>query len=316
MPVKITCHWNGHAWKTAEHVRACNDTTCTGCKDCPEQHCEHGRRINADDTIHRPGCKSHNVDHNAGIWTCPTCIGKVKRTIRAIVDAYDHDLHEEAERLGVTSEAFMLIGPAVAPEIVHLAKLQDNPLELDPDHHPLRVLGDWDLGVRTAFQTPTAIRVTVNRSADYLTDMLAEKFPHMEMFQRFAADLTACLTHIEAVLHDSRQREVGARCPACTENAPKLQRRYAEDETDDLNDTWHCPADPAHWWTMTDYRLRVDANFVDTADWLPDSEASTRTDVPRATIRSWALRGHVTKRTVAGRIVYRITDILTRKEAS
>lgn len=321
MPTKKRCNWDSdnHQWLTAEHIHGCKDGGCPGCKPCEKDHC--GMRGRCD----------RHVNHDAGIITCARCIGGVRTTITKIVDAYEHDLHEEAERLGVTSEAFMLIGPALAPEIVHLAKLEDNPLEIDPDHHPLRVLGDWDMTVRTEYQMPTTIRRTVPRSADYLKDMLATDFPHRADFDRFADELKDCLTHIEAVLHDSRSREVGARCPACGTNAPRLVRRYAETDGEhvigcgdvdctggcvELDDTWHCPADAAHWWTMTDYRLRVDATFVETADWLPDSEASNRTDVPRATIRSWALRGHVKKRTVAGRIVYRIADILTRKEAS
>lgn len=297
-------------------------------RPCPEVHC-----------ALLGGCATH-VDSAAGLYTCPSCIGKVRSRIARITDlaaitdldvierdlGYSSTLLDEAEH-GVETEAFNLVGPAAAPEqyAEHRRRLglayaergwcdwprAERFLEDDP-HHPYAVLGRWDLEVRELYGPRSDLFVTISSAADYLIAQLAGPFPHTEPFERFASEVSVCLGHLEAVIHDSRAPEQGRHCPACIEadgEGPRLRKRYAShpnakpgdpcrrradgkpcDVCSGKLDTWHCPAVADHWWSETDYRARVDADYQQHATHLPALELAERVGVSLATVRRWTAR--------------------------
>lgn len=235
-------------WVTPEHVRDCREHDCAGCKPCPKSHC-----------ALRGRCANH-VEQGAGIFTCPSCIGKVRSDLAAIADLYATAgdmvsarlsggmLLDEAEETGIESEAFNLIGPAASTEQVQARRAYadaergwcEYPRPDDP-HHPYAVLGRWDIALRESYGPMTDLFVTVTSAANYLTRLLAGEFPHTREFEEFSREVVTCRVHLEQVVHDSREPESGAPCPTCAAEkgddekakVPKLQRRYAPHPAED-----------------------------------------------------------------------------------
>lgn len=248
--IKPTCnHDADRGWLSVEHLRDCSDRECAGCKPCGEDHC--GLR----------GC-AHHVDHGAGIFTCPRCIGKTRRDLTAVVELYalvptaaelrGNDLGpllEEAADAGIESEAFNLIGPAAAPEQYSEKRARLRALyerrgwcdwprhegfrEDDP-HHPYAVLGRWDMAMRESYGPQTDLFITVGGAADYLTGLLSRpdsNFAHTHEFEDFSAEIRKCREHLEQVTHDARRAEEGRQCPRCREasgTGPRLRKRYSQ----------------------------------------------------------------------------------------
>lgn len=292
-----TCTYDAvRGWCTPEHLRDCADGQCRGCRPCAEDHCELNGR-----------CGNH-VEHDAGIYTCPSCIGKVKRNVRQIVDRYA-ELPEEIEAKGVDSEALNLHGPAASAEQLAARRRWElsrgwcdfpRTLAADDPHHPYAVLGRWDLAMRESYGPATDLFITISRAADYLTGPVIEQFAHTREFEDFARDVSRCLAHLETVLSDSREPEKGAPCPTCrdeqpAEKAPRLRKRYGADVRG-KDDTWHCPIEPAHWWSETDYRTRIDGDYLLHARALTASQMHEAHGIKPGTLRQWANRGTVAKR--------------------
>lgn len=321
-------------WCTREHLRDCAATNCPGCRPCSEDHCEINGR-----------CHQH-VNHAAGTYTCPRCIGLTRRQVRKILDQYAlvevdvetrhldlGPLLEQAAESGVDSEAFNLVGPAADPgqwaerrrRLVATYDARgwcDYPkhegIADDDPHHPYAVLGRWDMKLRESYGPQTDLLVSVSRAVDYLSGPLLDKFAHTHEFEAFAHDVTACLTHLETVLSDSREPEKGAPCPTCRADgrrSPRLVKHYAthpglkpgqrctridchcgDDHTGHCRtcaghlDTWHCPIVTEHWWSDADYRTRVDVEYVQHATELPVIELAQRTGITASTLRRWAGR--------------------------
>ena len=323
MVSKTRCTWGGseHGWLTAEHVRGCDDNACSGCKPCPKTHC-----------AMRGRCANH-VDSAIGHRTCPSCIGKTRGDLTAIVTLHTLALPVEAEFAGVDSDAVNLVGPAALSAHVDYRRGYCEFPKRDDQQHPYAVLGRWDLAMREQFGPATDLTITVTRAADYLTGLLAGPFPHGDEFEDFTREMAACRAHLETVIHDSRTPERGRPCPRCAEDAtgdkkaPRLAKRYASGTSvsavsGDL-DTWHCPAEPAHWWSERDYRDRVEADYVQHAGELPARELSERIEVPLSTVRKWALRTwdegekawrkpllESRRKSADGRKLYRVADAL------
>lgn len=285
---KPKCRWGGpeSGWLSPEHLRDCKAADCSGCRPCGEDHCAFRGRC------------AHHVDHAAGIITCPSCIGTVRGDLRAIAQLHAVALPSEAVEKGVDSEAFNLVGPAPAPADLAERREADEWLQgwcaikPDPDHEPYTLLGRWDLALRETYGPPTRLRITVSRAADYLEGLLAGPFPHAPEFEVFAREVKACREHAEQVLHDSRKPEEGARCPECGKGGPRLRKRYAEGKDDKTRrgerDTWHCPANPAHWWSEHDYRARVDGAYLAHAPTLTADDMERAHGIPASTVRRWA----------------------------
>lgn len=323
------CRWTlEYGWLSPGHARDCDDTTCPGCKPCPQAHCAmHGT------------CATH-VDTDAGLRTCPSCIGTNRRDLSKIGDLYAVAgtlvesrtgaevgiLLDEVTESGVDSEAFNLVGPAAAPDQYdarqdwnrELGEAQEwrrgwctypRPVdEQDDRHHPYLVLGRWDIRLRDVYGPQTDLFITVTSSIDYLTRLLVGPFPHTDEFEDFARDVAQCRNHLETVIHDSRAPERGRPCPKCTDDdtrAPRLQKRYAAHialkpgepcQRPDCrtcagrDDTWHCPSNAEHWWSEEDYRLRVSSDYRAHATTLPAAELAERIGVSLSTLRKWTSR--------------------------
>lgn len=311
-----TCHYDADAgWLTPEHRAACAERDCAGCRPCAESHCALMGR-----------CPNH-VDAAAGIYTCPACIGKVKRNVARIVERYA-ELPEEIEVKGVDSEALNLHGPAASAEQLEARRRWEadrgwcdfpRTLAADDPHHPYAVLGRWDMAIRESYGPETDLFVTITRAADYLTGPVLERFAHTQEFEEFARDVARCLTHLETVLSDSREPEKGAPCPKCSEEkpgekAPRLRKRYGADVTG-KDDTWHCPAVPAHWWSDVDYRARVDGDYLAHAETLTASQMHEAHGIKPGTLRQWASRGSVRRRgrNAQGQQLYDVAQALEAK---
>ncbi len=267
------CHWNPDTgWLTPEHVRDCTAGDCGGCKPCPATHC-----------AMRGTCANH-VDDNAGIRTCPSCIGATRRKLGGISDLYAvagtlvaertpdvGALLDEAAESGIDSEALNMVGPAASHEQWsekrrRLAAEFDargwctfprpEALAEDDPHHPYAVLSRWDITLRDQYGPQTDLFVTVTSAVDYLTKLLAGPFAHSDEFEDFSRDIAKCHNHLETVIHDSRTPEVGRPCPTCGEGdtkAPRLQKRYAAHtkvkpgEQCDLHDCRTCAGRDDTW---------------------------------------------------------------------
>lgn len=296
------CHYDpDRGWLTVEHRSDCKATDCKGCRPCSKSHC-----------AMRDRCPNH-VEQQAGIYTCPSCIGKTRRAVRAIAERYA-ELPEEFDYENIGSEVVNLHGPAATPEqyAERRRRLMDqydqagvcefpkhNLVTADP-HHPYAVLGRWDMEVREIFQQPTDLFITVSRAADYLAGDVLDTFAHYREFEDFAADIARCLSHLEDVLALSQRPELGAPCPTCRETSadgkgPRLHKRFGRDITG-LDDTWHCPIEPAHWWSHRDYRERVDEDFLQNADRLTAQQMYAAHGIAPGTVRQWANRGLVKRR--------------------
>lgn len=260
-------------WMTPEHRNDCNHPNCPGCRPCDKHHCA---AIN--------GCPNH-IDYNAGLQTCPACIGKVRRTLATINRLYAIDLPIEALNAGVNSEAVNLLGPAVpgvGPD--ERRGWCEWPLRND---HPLIVLGDWDLSLRDHYGPRTDLTITVPRAVAYFDNLLNGPFPHGEQFVEFAKSIRGLLAHMEAVLHDSHAPEKGAPCPECTDGA-RLVKRYGPTEADDA---WHCPNNPGtHSWTNTDYWNRIEGEHLNPNEWMNATQAAAHLGIEPATLRMRAVR--------------------------
>lgn len=302
-----------------------------------------GQTCNEDHCAMRGSCPSH-VRHSAGLVTCTACVGRTRRDLTSIVIRYALIAYD-ARSDGIESEAMNLIGPTVHPDEAAAAARADalrgwcewppERMRTGDPYHPLVVLGKWELAMEDAgWLTRSDLRVTVSGAAARLAGLLDRTFPHGDEFEDFAREVAACLAHLEAVDHDERQADLGRPCPTCVTEfgpdhpAPRLRRRYARhawarpgercEDSDcaacaGLLDAWHCPDFPAHAWTDADYRLRVDADYVEHAAALTASQLQQRFGVKPGTIRAWALRGKVRKHGLdqLGRQLYDVADVAT-----
>jgi hypothetical protein len=325
MSTTPTCSWDGERW-TQPDGTACNEDHCAMRGRCP-----------------------HHVQHAAGINTCPRCIRRVRKDVDAIVELWIRLLVFDVVIDGIESEAMNLAGVAASPaqyaekrqrltarydaqgwcDWPRLESFRD-----DDPHHPYAVLaraaqaledggwitvGPWDWNVVRA---AAAIRTALDETA----------FAHGDEFADLAAELAACRAHLENVDHDSRTPDLGRPCPACVEThgkGPRLRKRHASHPgmkpgkrcgdtlcpiCDGRADAWHCPDEPAHAWTDDEYKLRVDADYVQHAAALTADQLAQRFTIRVGTIRVWANRGLVRKRgrDQYGRQLYDVADVQER----
>lgn len=278
---KPKCHYvSGDGWKSPEHLRDCTDTECKGCRPCSDHHC-----------AMRGKCPNH-VKHEAGIVTCPSCIGRTRSDLQRIEDRYS-EVWDEVVEAGVDSEAANLIGPAASPEQVKARRLagvhvedfapptKRRPAIINDPHHPYAVLGRWDMALREDYDQPTDLLVSVSRAKAYLAGMLdhfAQDQP--QAFEEFAKEVSTCLAHLESVLSDSRRPEKGAPCPKCAE---PMVRKYGTQAKDDK---WACQCGEE----MTDdkYREHSEQQHFLKADMLTSEGVAVRLGVSASTVRRWA----------------------------
>ena len=208
-----------------------------------------------------------------GELTCARCMGRTRMVIRHIVDRAA-ELPDEAEETGVDSEATNLAGPAADVEAWTWRKVAARQgrawhvslVEDDDEEHPYTVLTRWQLMLSEDYGHPLPERMTVTDAAAYLERNLPRVAQDPEQdFGLMSRELKRCLTHVEAVLRDSRAPERGAPCPTCSKQdiVVRLVREYGhwclEDECeqihflDESGDIWRCPVKADHWWSPAGY---------------------------------------------------------------
>jgi hypothetical protein len=148
--------------------------------------------------------------------------------------------------------------------------------------------------LRESYGPASDLLTTMGRACDYFRMLLRETdFPHTREFEEFNRDLARVVTHLETVVHDSRIPEQGRPCPTCStedQPGPRLRKRHAEHDRSGASDTWHCPWEPAHWWSDQDYRDRVATDYLEHARLLPAAELADRLEVSLSTVRKWTAR--------------------------
>lgn len=292
----------GHYLRT--HELNCRDNTCDGCQPCTHHEGNPVRHCTA-----QTSCGQHLDDSHP--QTCPRCIGRARDDINAITRGAS-ELPDEVVEAGVESEAANLAGPAADPFAWTRRRIRQlqagTPADhLDPEdpHHPLAVLGRWELMLREHHGHDIPDRFTTRGAAAYLLQHLDRVAQDPEQdWAQFTGELRACRSHLEDVLHTARRPETGAPCPACT-NAPPLTKVYAhwctdpectkEHDISGAKDTWRCPACRATW-TEAEYRLWVADDYLDNAEALTAAEIHQIHGIKPSTLRTWSERGLVAKR--------------------
>lgn len=316
---------------------------------CTEQHC-----------TARTRCANHVAPTEL---TCGKCIGKTRNGLGSIVDISGQLLTETVHR-GINSEAAYLAGPVPDYRMLIkrrtliksalsdldfdvqaklLAKLPD-----DDPHHPLAVLGRWEMMLREEYGPETTKRVNVVDAAAYLDTRLhrVANDPHQD-FPLFVSEIARCRSHLEQVIHDARHGDRGAPCHLCdtgtfirkhdeaiqtdTHGKPIKDRDgeviHMLDEFGRLvpDDYWQCDNCRAMM-SDEDYRRFVQVSHVATADRLTLSDMTTRTRIPKGTLKRWAAGWQPTKgprrdplikpvgRNEHGSKLYRVDDVLTLRD--
>lgn len=305
------CHRDGERYVlTGRHQTGC-EGDCAGCVHCPD-HC-----------TCRTACPEHVGPTEL---TAPKCIGRTRDDLAMIVTLAALMLDEAVER-GIDSEAANLAGPAADPEAWSWRKVAAKQggswhaslIEDDDEHHPLFVLGVWDMMLREDYGPDTTERITVTSTAGYLDHVLHRLANDREQdFPLFAGEVRRCRTHMEAVLHDSRLPEMGAPCPICTAltgRGPKLVKRYVDEDVTGASDEWRCSV-CGNVWREADYRLRVSATYVQHADALTADQIHAEYRVKPGTLRKWAHEKRVAKRGYDGngRQLYDVAQVKAARE--
>lgn len=309
----------GYGHYLPSHELNCRDTTCEGCQPCT--HDDHGRPVRH--CTAKAHCGQHlGPDHR---HTCPQCIGRVRADITWIRRNTLLLTAAAIEAGGVNTEAAVLAGPAADPFVWsarRVAQLRADhtriePLDFEDYHHPLAVLGRWELLMREHYQQPpTQTREAVERrgaprwtsiasAADYLFDRLTKiaQDPDFDWAQ-MAAEIHACRSHLEDILNTARRPETGAPCPSCAK-APALQKVYAhwceretctkEHDVTGAKDVWRCPDCKAKW-SEAEYRMWVADDYLQNATALTASELQMIYGINPSSLRTWAQRDQVKKR--------------------
>jgi DNA-directed RNA polymerase specialized sigma24 family protein len=287
----LACYrYEGRDYVRDHHEANC-DGDCSGCLPCSEPHC-----------TARKHCSEHV---GRGELTCSTCIARTADDLSEIERMYAL-LPSEAVVKGIGSQAAVLSGPAIdTAEDIEAHKWRQLSIALgrivgEPEPHgrdPLTVLGWWDIAYREDYDQPTGLRITVGRSVDYLRSVLARVAQDPEQdWPVFAAEIHACRSLLEAVLHDGEQVERGAPCPDCRDareegdpEPPALVLKRHEKDRTGASDRWVCGRCRLRM-RPADYRRMVGTDNIRYADRLPAREMATRTGVPLGTIQRWAGR--------------------------
>ena len=273
------------------HGGECRGDGCAGCLACTQPHC----RV---------------CGHTHAEGACAECVGSTRADLHEIARLCDA-LPEEVEHRGINGEAMVLLGPVSDPEArghleasvacgrVPADYLADNM----GDDHPVFVLLSWQMVWRDALEHDEAPDHELSTAVDYIDRTLTYMagYPHAP-FEDFARDVRRCVAHLEAVLHDGEQHDRGAPCMSC---GVPLERVWGKD---DKQDGWNCPRCKQSS-TEDQYRFAVAHLHREEATHLTDRDMEIRTGVKAGTVRVWAKRGQVQRRTDSGRTLYAVEDV-------
>lgn len=188
-------------------------------------------------------------------------------------------------------------------------------LMLDDDpHHPLTVLGTWELMLREDYGHPSHERITIASAAGYLDRMLHRLANDPEQnWALFAEEIAACRKHLEQIAHNQRlDGDVGAECFMCGNgNVEKKhgERRhikaphrhtgcvrgdkdgYCRDAANHRipDDWWECLNKKCRTkYSPQDYEQRGRARYLLLASELTLADMADRFSLPYSTLRRWA----------------------------
>lgn len=275
------------------HTTDCeHPSTCRGCQPCTQPHC----RV----------CGYRHTE-----TVCGDCMDETREALHDIARMCGV-LPIEVRHRGAMGEAMFLLGPTADPEArghleasVAVGRVPASYLaEAAGDHHPVWVLGTWDMVWRDALDHDTRDLVQLGDAVAYLDQTMTYMagYPHLG-FEEFVSDLLACRTHLEGVLRDGEQHDRGAPCMSCGE---LLERVWGVGHT---TDGWKCPR--CHRTsTEAQYRFAVAHLHREEATHLTARDCEIRTGVRAGTVRVWASRGLVARRTDAGRTLFAVDDVL------
>lgn len=269
----MSCRWDREtkAHLRREHASDCTTNGCPGCLPCrhdddgnPTRHCRVRNR-----------CTTHLC---WGEYACPTCLGKIRDNLTAMVDTLALMPNEAAEQ-GVNSEPANLAGPhadyvTAQWRLVNASRAGESVEELDMrDPYTCLTLHERTIREELGHDDITLVSPTIVGSATYLDWALTDLARNEEaapMLTSLLHDTAALRDHVEAALRDSRAPERGIPCPDCVgdeRGAPRLVRHYGHwctrEACDQLHyldtsgDVWRCPVDSDHEWTHKDYEARL-----------------------------------------------------------
>lgn len=333
----MSCYWfakDHPRYVRHRHTDECADPEqCSGCQPCTEDHCTRCGR-----------------EHSAHV--CPSCLADVRADLTEIRRLCGDLLTEAARRgvdseamnlLGPVphpearghAEASYRAGRLPEGWLETGAHGDDCPLLRNEactgcksaNLHPLTVAWWWNECYREALGHPDtpALRPPISAGRTYdpgfgIRGLLRYLDTHLDRcattddvpFADFARDLQHCRAHLERVLHDGEQVELGAPCMKC---GTRVQRSTADNGTV----TFSCPRCRE---TVSEqgYRLAVKSEYIEKADTLSADDMAIRTGVPAGTIRRWANTRRVDgvdhdplfracARNGQGRKVYRVADV-------
>lgn len=336
------------------HELNCKDTTCRGCQPCT--HDDHGTPVKH--CTARKSCGQH-LDH-AHPATCARCIGRTRADVTWISRNAQLLTAAAIEAGGIDTDAAYLAGPSADPFAFRRRRMQQLAAGVSPDkideedyHHPLAVLGRWEVLLREHYHQPPTRRVpmvagvqfhrwtNIAAAADYVFDKLSTVAQDPDFdWSEMAQEIRSCRSHLEHILNTAKVIETGAPCPSCAK-APALVRQYAhwceretcerEHDVTGASDRWRCPTCKESW-TEAKYRLWVADDFLDNSPSLTATELFMVYGIPESTIRRWCAKTTVKRRGVSierppklrscgksadGRRVYSVQQVLDlRAEAN
>lgn len=212
-------------------------------------------------------------------------LNEARTDLREIRRLAGHPLLAEAITRGTTtSEAANLRAATANPDAWHqrLAHGWTPAPENADHHHPHWILGTWDRTIRRHYRhgprnTPPTIDTLVAYIDANLTDLAdADGFP----FAVLTKALHDCRTHLQQVLREGEQIELGAPCMDCKDPIRK-------NTTDPDNPTYTCTTCHRDL-NANEYRLAVQAAHLQHADRLNVTDLADRLDIKPSTLRSWA----------------------------
>lgn len=264
------CRWDRtrETHLTRECLSTCIEPGCKGCRPCthedghPVRHCRARRR-----------CTSHlGWDE----FTCPTCLGKIRSNLTAILETLAL-MPDEATEQGIHSEPANLAGPhadyvRAQWRLINADRNGESVEELDMrDPYTCLTMHEREIREALGHDEHTLVSSTIAGAAGYLdwvlTD-LARDEERQYLLGSLLGDAARLRGHVEAALRDSRTPERGIPCPDCVKagkDAQRLVRHYAhwcerpdcarEHRADDSGDTWRC--DDGHTWSHEQYEQRL-----------------------------------------------------------
>lgn len=258
----------------------------------------------------------------------------IHRNLTAITEMCERLAHEAETQGDPTSEAVMLDTPAgnreawehqyatLANATYQTNGQRDRALAYAQDQtgetHPLLVLATWGDAIRDERGQPSDLKATISRAADYLRESIDWCLTSNDdgdlnfiAIDQLEADLRKVRAHLENILKDGYRPDLGVPCMDC---GTSLIKDWGPTPEQDTWQCWPCGTDSTH----DQYMLAVQADYLANAEWLTADQLETQWRIPRSTLKSWARRGHVQKRTDpnTGRRVYHVQQSLTKRDTA